>query len=407
MKPLETQMCETERWDYAVRSITCKDTLAPKEQNVKNSQFAQPLFEFSGACAGCGETPYVKLVSQLYGDRMMIANATGCSSIYSGSAPSTPYCVNAKGHGPAWANSLFEDNAEYGLGMATGVRRMRDRIARLMDEAVKECNCSDAVKVAFTEWKAADTAADSRQASAKVLSLIEKCDGKHARAIYDLRQYLVKKSIWVIGGDGWAYDIGYGGLDHVLASGENVNVLVLDTEVYSNTGGQASKSTPVGAIAKFAASGKRVRKKDLGMMAMSYGYVYVAQVAMGASNMQFLKALREAEAYDGPSLIIAYSPCINHGLRAGMGKTQEQQERAVACGYWQMYRYNPALEAEGKNPFQLDSKEPDWSKFQEFILSEVRYSSLKKECPAEADELFKAAEENAKWRYRSYKRMTE
>jgi pyruvate-ferredoxin/flavodoxin oxidoreductase len=238
-----------------------------------------------------------------------------------------------------------------------------------------------------------------------VVTLLEKCDGKYAKAILELRQYLVKKSVWAFGGDGWAYDIGYGGLDHVLASGENVNLLVMDTEVYSNTGGQASKATPVGAVAKFAAAGKRVRKKDLGMMAMSYGYVYVAQVAMGANNMQYLKALREAEAYEGPSLIIAYSPCINHGLRAGMSKSQEQQKLAVEAGYWQNYRYNPMLEAEGKNPFQLDSKEPDWSKFQDFLLSEVRYSSLKKQFPAEAKELFKAAEENAKWRYNSYKRL--
>jgi pyruvate-ferredoxin/flavodoxin oxidoreductase len=405
MKPMESQLAQTELWDYAAANITYKDHLAPIEQNVKNSQFAQPLFEFSGACAGCGETPYIKLITQLYGDRMMVANATGCSSIYGGSAPSMPYCVNAKGQGPSWANSLFEDNAEYGFGMAIGVNRMRERIARLMDEAEQNCKCSDDMKTVFAAWKAADTAAESKKASAEVLKLIEKCDGKHAKAIYDLRQYLVKKSVWVFGGDGWAYDIGYGGLDHVLASGENVNVLVMDTEVYSNTGGQASKSTPVGAIAKFAASGKRIRKKDLGMMAMSYGYVYVAQVAMGANNMQYLKALREAEAYDGPSLIIAYSPCINHGLRAGMSKTQTQQKLAVECGYWQMYRYNPMLEAEGKNPFQLDSKEPDWSKFQDFILSEVRYSSLKKQCPAEADELFRAAEENAKWRYNSYKRL--
>jgi len=406
MKPLESQMAQKELWDYASANITYKDTYAQKDQNVKNSQFAQPLFEFSGACAGCGETPYIKLATQLFGDRMMIANATGCSSIYGGSAPSTPYCVNAKGQGPSWANSLFEDNAEYGFGMATGVHRMRERIARLMDEAMQQANCTDEVKAAFIAWKAADTAVESQKASAEVLRLLEGCEGgKYGKAIYDLRQYLVKKSIWVIGGDGWAYDIGYGGLDHVLASGENVNVLVLDTEVYSNTGGQASKSTPIGAIAKFAASGKRVRKKDLGMMAMSYGYVYVAQVAMGASNMQYLKALREAEAYNGPSLIIAYSPCINHGLSAGMGKSQEQMRLAVECGYWQMYRYNPMLEAEGKNPFQLDSKEPDWSKFQEFILSEVRYSSLKKQYPAEADELFRAAEENAKWRYNSYKRL--
>jgi pyruvate-ferredoxin/flavodoxin oxidoreductase len=405
MKPLESQLNQTEIWNYAVENISYKDTLAPKDQNVKNSQFAQPLFEFSGACAGCGETPYVKLVSQLFGDRMMIANATGCSSIYSGSAPSTPYCVNAAGKGPAWGNSLFEDNAEFGLGMATGVEKMRERIALLMTEAEQAGACSDELKAAFATWKTAKTAAESKTATDALLPLTEKCDCRYCRQIYDLRQYLLKKSIWIMGGDGWAYDIGYGGLDHVLASGQNVNVLVLDTEVYSNTGGQASKATPAGAIAKFAASGKRVRKKDLGMMAISYGYVYVAQVAMGANQAQFLKALREAEAYDGPSLIIAYAPCINHGLRAGMGKSQEQEKLAVACGYWHMYRFNPTLEAQGQNPFQLDSKEPDWTKFQDFILSEVRYSSLKKQYPDDATTLFQAAEENARWRYNNYKRL--
>jgi len=405
MKPLESQMKEQELYNYASENITYKDTLVPKDQSVKNSQFAQPLFEFSGACSGCGETPYIKLVTQLYGDRMMIANATGCTSIYSGSAPSTPYCLNPKGHGPVWANSLFEDNAEYGFGMATGVNKMRDRIARLMDEAAQECKCSDNLKGAFDAWKAANTATESVKATEALLPLIENCNGKYAKEIMNLRQYLVKKSVWCIGGDGWAYDIGYGGLDHVLSLGENVNLLVLDTEVYSNTGGQASKATPVGAIAKFAAAGKRVRKKDLGMMAMSYGYVYVAQIAMGANYAQTLKAIREAEAYDGPSVIIAYSPCISHGLRAGMGKTIEQMKLAVESGYWQLYRYDPRLETEGKNPFQLDSKEPDWSNFQKFILSEVRYSSLKQQFPAEADELFKAAEENAKWRYNSYKRL--
>ena len=405
LKSLESQLGQSKFWNYASENITYKDNYAAKSSNVKNSQFAQPLFEFSGACAGCGETPYIKLATQLFGDRMMIANATGCSSIYGGSAPSTPYCVNKKGLGPVWANSLFEDNAEYGFGMAIGVRQMRDRIARLMDEAMVKCKCSEDMKTVFGAWKAAKTSEESQKASADVLSLVQKCDGEYAKAIYDLRQYLVKKSVWIIGGDGWAYDIGFGGLDHVISLGENVNMLVMDTEVYSNTGGQASKATPVGAIAKFAAAGKRVRKKDLGMMAMSYGYVYVAQVAMGANNAQCLKAIREAEEYDGPSIIIAYSPCINHGMRGGMGKTQVQQKHAVEAGYWQLYRYNPMLEAEGKNPFQLDSKEPEWDKFQEFILSEVRYSSLKKQFPAEADELFRAAEENAKWRYNSYKRL--
>ena len=405
LKPLETQLGQKELWNYASENISYKDTYAPKDQSVKNSQFSQPLFEFSGACAGCGETPYIKLATQLYGDRMMIANATGCSSIYGGSAPSTPYCMNKKGLGPVWSNSLFEDNAEYGFGMAIGVDKMRKRIARLMDEAIQNCSCTEDMKTVFGAWKAAKTAEESKKASEDVLALIEKCDGKYAKAIYDLRQYLVKKSVWIVGGDGWAYDIGFGGLDHVISLGENVNMLVMDTEVYSNTGGQASKSTPVGAIAKFAAAGMRIRKKDLGMMAMSYGYVYVAQVAMGANNAQTLKAIREAEAYDGPSIIIAYSPCINHGMRGGMGQTQMQQKRAVEAGYWHLYRYNPMLEIEGKNPFQLDSKEPDWDKFQDFILSEVRYSSLKKQNPAEAEQLFQAAQKDAKWRYESYKRL--
>jgi pyruvate-ferredoxin/flavodoxin oxidoreductase len=339
---------------------------------------------------------------------MMIANATGCSSIYGGSAPSTPYAINKKsGFGPAWANSLFEDNAEYGFGMATGVRQMRDYISILMNKAL-ENGVADATREAFTEWLGSkDDAANSEEVSLKVVTACGKEKSAEAKEILKLKQYLVKKSIWIFGGDGWAYDIGYGGLDHVLASGEDVNVLVLDTEVYSNTGGQASKSTPIGAVAKFAASGKKIRKKDLGMMAMSYGYVYVAQVAMGASQSQYLKALREAEAYKGPSIIIAYAPCINHGIRAGMGEAQAQEKRAVQAGYWSLYRYNPMLEEEGKNPFLLDSKEPDWSLFQEHLKSEVRYTSLMKSFPAEAEELFKAAEINAKWRYQSYKRLAE
>jgi pyruvate-ferredoxin/flavodoxin oxidoreductase len=404
---LDNQMDQDNLWNIISKSVTYKDTIVPKEQNVKNSQFAQPLFEFSGACSGCGETPYIKLVTQLYGDRMMVANATGCSSIYGGSAPSTPYTVNAKGEGPAWANSLFEDNAEYGFGMATGVSKLRNRIAERMDQIIKGDFNAD-LKTACQEWiSAMNDAAGSRIASEKVLPLLEKESAPLAKELLALKQYFVKKSIWMFGGDGWAYDIGYGGLDHVIASGEDVNLLVLDTEVYSNTGGQASKSTPVGAVAKFAASGKKVRKKDLGMMAMSYGYVYVAQVSIGANQTQYLKALREAEAYPGPSVIIAYSPCINHGIRAGMGKANEQQKDAVAAGYWSLYRYNPLLEEEGKNPFQLDSKEPDFSKFQSFLESEVRYTSLKKSFPKEALELFKAAEENAKWRYYSYRRMSE
>ncbi|HEY4787531.1 MAG TPA: pyruvate:ferredoxin (flavodoxin) oxidoreductase, partial [Bacteroidales bacterium] len=352
MKPLESQQTEIGRWDYMAKNVTYKDTIVPKEQSVKNSQFAQPLFEFSGACAGCGETPYIKLITQLYGERMIVANATGCSSIYSGSAPSTPYTVNAEGKGPAWGNSLFEDNAEYGLGINTGVTKLRSRVERLMKENMEAV--AGETKAVFTEWlEGKDDAEKSKVASEKVIVALGKEKHAVAKEILDLKQYLIKKSMWIFGGDGWAYDIGFGGLDHVLASGENVNVLVLDTEVYSNTGGQASKSTPVGAIAKFAASGKRVRKKDLGMIAMSYGYVYVAQVSIGANQSQYFKAIKEAEAYPGPSLIIAYAPCINHGLKLGMGKTQEEGKLAVASGYWHLYRYNPMLEAEGQNPFQL------------------------------------------------------
>ncbi len=404
MKPLETQLEEVPRWDHLISNISYKDHLVDKKQNVKNSQFAQPLFEFSGACAGCGETPYIKLITQLYGDQMIVANATGCSSIYGGSAPSTPYCANVNGHGPAWANSLFEDNAEYGFGLATGVEKNRTRIRNRMTAVMDEVK--PATKSAFENWIASMHTLDaSREASAELLKALDKEKHPVAEEIKCLKQYLVKKSVWVFGGDGWAYDIGYGGLDHVIASGEDVNILVLDTEVYSNTGGQASKSTPVGAVAKFAASGKKIRKKDLGMMAMTYGYVYVAQVAMGANQSQFLKAVREAEAYPGPSVIIAYAPCINHGLRAGMGKTQHQEKLAVESGYWHLYRYNPQLEEEGKNPFMLDSKEPKWDQFQGFLKSEVRYTSLQKAFPAEAAELFKSAQTNAKWRYDSYVRM--
>jgi pyruvate-ferredoxin/flavodoxin oxidoreductase len=403
MKPLETQMAEAPRWTYMNEKVGYKDTLVDKFVNVKNSQFSQPLFEFSGACAGCGETPYIKAITQLFGDRMIVSNATGCSSIYGGSAPSTPYTHNKNGHGPAWANSLFEDNAEYGFGLSLGSNKLRERIALRMKEAV---SVAPETRAAFDEWLAGmHNAEASRIASPKVIEACSKEKSEAAKEILSLKQYLVKKSHWIFGGDGWAYDIGYGGLDHVLASVEDVNVLVLDTEVYSNTGGQASKSTPAGAVAKFAASGKKIRKKDLGQMAMSYGYVYVAQVAMGASNAQYLKAIKEAEAFPGPSLIIAYSPCINHGLRDGMGKTQVQEKLAVEAGYWHLYRYNPTLEAEGKNPFTLDSKEPDWTKFQDFLHSEVRYTSLIKSFPAESEILFKAAEENSKWRYKSYQRL--
>jgi pyruvate-ferredoxin/flavodoxin oxidoreductase len=404
MKPLESQLGEVPKWDHLISKVSYKDSLVDKKQTVKNSQFAQPLFEFSGACAGCGETPYIKLITQLYGDQMIVANATGCSSIYGGSAPSTPYCTNVNGQGPAWANSLFEDNAEYGFGLATGVNKNRERIKNRMMAAMDDVK--PATREAFTGW--IDGMADSdasKTASARLLEVLEKETHEIAEEIRCLKQYLIKKSVWIFGGDGWAYDIGYGGLDHVIASGEDVNILVLDTEVYSNTGGQASKSTPVGAVAKFAASGKKIRKKDLGMMAMTYGYVYVAQVNIGASQSQLLRAIREAEAYPGPSVIIAYSPCINHGLRAGMGKSQNQGKFAVESGYWHLYRYNPLLESEGKNPFLLDSKEPQWDQFQSFLKSEVRYTSLQKSFPAEAAELFKAAQVNAKWRYDSYVRM--
>ena len=406
MKPLGTQEVEVERWNHFAKNVTYKEKVVEKNKSVKNSQFAQPLFEFSGACAGCGETPYIKLISQLFGERMMVSNATGCSSIYGGSAPSTPYCKhNESGHGVAWANSLFEDNAEYGFGMAEGVAAQRDRIEMIMKNAITD-GATDAEKEAFQAWIDNKLNAEkTEEVSAKVLEVLAGSTAAYAKEIVSLKQYLVKKSQWIFGGDGWAYDIGYGGLDHVLASGADVNILVMDTEVYSNTGGQASKSTPVGAVAKFAASGKRIRKKDLGVMAMSYGYVYVAQVAMGANQAQYLKAIREAEAYPGPSLIIAYSPCINHGLRASMGKSQQEEKLAVESGYWSLYRYNPLLEEEGKNPFVMDSNAPDWSKFQAFLNGEVRYTSLKKAFPEVADQLFAAAEDNAKWRYASYTRM--
>jgi pyruvate-ferredoxin/flavodoxin oxidoreductase len=405
---IETQYENQDNWDFCIDNVKTKQHLVDVKANVKNSQLATPLFEFSGACAGCGETPYVKLVSQLFGDREIVANATGCSSIYSASAPSTPYTTNDEGRGPAWANSLFEDNAEFGLGMVFANDNMRDRLERIMNEAIADTSCSDELKGLFAEWIEFRNDADkTKELEAKITPLLKAESCSYCKEIAELSQYLIKKSQWIIGGDGWAYDIGFGGLDHVIASGKNVNILVLDTEIYSNTGGQASKSTPVGAVAKFAASGKRVRKKDLGMIAATYGYVYVAQIAMGANQSQTLKALREAEAYDGPSIVIAYSPCISHGLIAGMGKAQDEQQRAVECGYWHLYRYNPALEAEGKNPMTLDSKEPQWDKFQDFLRGEVRYTSLLKQFPEEAKELFVAAQENAKWRYTVYKRMAD
>ncbi len=406
--PIETQYPNQDNWDFCISEVSSKQHLVDLKANVKNSQLATPLFESSGACAGCGETPYVKLVTQLFGERQMIANATGCSSIYSASAPSTPYTTTPEGRGPAWANSLFEDNAEFGLGMVFAEEHMRERLVRIMTEANASDCCPDNIKALFTEWiENRFDGEKTLELSRQIIPLVKESTCKHCQQVAELSQYLVKQSQWIIGGDGWAYDIGFGGLDHVIASGKNVNILVLDTEIYSNTGGQASKSTPVGAVAKFAASGKKVRKKDLGLIAATYGYVYVAQVAMGANQAQTLKAIREAEAYDGPSVVIAYSPCISHGIAAGMGKAQEEQKRAVECGYWHLYRYNPDMELEGKNPMQLDSKEPDWSKFQDFLKGEVRYTSLLKQFPAEAKELFAAAENNAKWRYNSYKRMAD
>ena len=414
MKPLDTQEVEVENWAFAVDTTKVApkgDIMAPT--TVKGSQFRQPLIEFSGACAGCGETPYIKLVTQLFGDRMMIANATGCSSIWGGSAPSTPYTVNHEGKGPSWSNSLFEDNAEFGYGMMLGVKQMRNKIAETMQTLLTMDICESA-KEAFNAWlEAREDCEDSKADSEKVLEELAgtcSCADEEVKSllaeIESRKDYLVKRSQWILGGDGWAYDIGYGGLDHVLASGENVNVLVFDTEIYSNTGGQASKSTPVAAMAKFAAAGKRSKKKDLGMMAMSYGNVYVAQVGMGADKNQLMKAIIEAEKHDGPSLIIAYSPCISHGIKEGMGRAQANIEKAVKAGYWHLYRYNPQLKAEGKNPFTLDSKEPTES-FREFLMGQVRYAAIAKQYPDVAEELFNMAEENAKERYNNYKRLAE
>ena len=409
MKPFESQLHEAANWDYAQKMVTYKDNLIDKKANVKNSQFAQPLFEFSGACAGCGETPYLKCITQLFGEQMMVANATGCSSIYGGSAPATPYCKNYRsGFGPAWANSLFEDNAEFGLGMATATRQMRDRVERIMKEGLACDCCSAEIKALFNEWIAnRECTLKTKEIADKLIPLMEKCGCDICKQLLELRHSLVKKSQWIFGGDGWGYDIGFGGLDHVLASGEDVNVVVVDTEVYSNTGGQSSKATPAGAVAKFATSGKKIRKKDLGMIAKSYGYVYVAQVAMGASQAQYFNVIKEAEAYHGPSLIICYAPCINHGIKIGMGRTQNEEKKAVECGYWHLWHYNPAEEEEGKNGFHLDSKEPDWSKFRDFIMGEVRYNSLMKTFPQEAEELFVATEHNAKLRYEGYKKLSE
>lgn len=414
MMPLATQEEQIENWNFAVDTTK----VAPKGDlmnvnTVKGSQFRQPLIEFSGACAGCGETPYIKVITQLFGDRMQIANATGCSSIWGGSAPSTPYTCNHEGKGPSWANSLFEDNAEYGFGMFVAVKQMRAKLEEDIKVLAEKAHDENS-KAVLNNWlETKEDGVANKEASAKVAELVnglhESCmnDPEIAEAVKDIKEredYLAKRSQWILGGDGWAYDIGYGGLDHVLAQGEDVNVLVFDTEVYSNTGGQASKATPVAAMAKFAAAGKRSKKKDLGMMAMSYGNVYVAQVAIGADKNQFMKAITEAEAHHGPSLIICYAPCINHGLREGMGRSIANEKQAVDCGYWHLYRFNPELKAEGKNPFSLDSKEPTES-FRDFLMKQTRYAAIAKQFPEQAEELFTMAEENAKERYESYKRL--
>jgi pyruvate-flavodoxin oxidoreductase len=402
MQSLESQVKEAENWTYAVEEVTIKKD-AVSDKNVKSSQFAKPYFEFSGACAGCGETPYIKLVSQLFGDRMYITNASGCSSAYGGSTPSSPYCTDKKGHGPAWAMSLFEDNAEYAYGYLLG----QDAIQKQLIAAVSALAADGIAQEACEAYlENGNNAAQSRAVSDALLAAIENDSSDNAVFIRNNKEFLTKKSVWAFGGDGWAYDIGYGGLDHVLASGKDINVLVLDTEVYSNTGGQASKSTAAGAIAKFAAGGKNTKKKDLGMMAMSYGYVYVAQVAMGADPAQTLKAIREAEAYPGPSLVIAYCPCIEHGMKCGMGLSQLEEKKAVECGYWHLYRYDPRLKQEGKNPFTLDSKEPTGD-FQQFLMGQNRYASLKLSFPKKAQELYDKATQDAQERYSGYRRLAD
>ena len=409
MEPIEKNMEQATNWEFA-QTLSIKPNPVNKE-TVKGSQFEQPLLEFSGACAGCGETPYTKLITQLFGDRMQISNATGCSSIWGGSAPSMPYRPNEKGYGPAWGNSLFEDNAEHGLGMYLGVKQLRSRIAAQLKDLIS-LDASEAINAAGKAWL--DAKEDGKKTRAVSEALVEalkayKGDDTAAQeliaTLLESEDYFAKRSQWIIGGDGWAYDIGYGGLDHVLASGEDVNVLVLDTEIYSNTGGQASKSTPTGAVAQFAAGGKAIKKKDLGMMAMSYGYVYVAQIAMGANQNQTLKAFAEAEAYPGPSLVIAYAPCISHGIKGGMTVSQQQEKKAVECGYWHLYRFNPQLKAEGKNPFTLDSKEPTGD-HKAFLLSEVRYTTmLKKMAPEQVDAVFAKAKQDSTERYESYRRL--
>ena len=403
MKPQDTQSEQMEPWYY------CEHDIAPKanpmnKNTVKGSQFEKPLLEFSGACAGCGETPYARLITQLFGDRMMVANATGCSSIWGGSAPSTPYTINKDGHGPAWASSLFEDNAEFGFGMYLGVKAIREKLADNARKAIEAGVSADA-KAALEAWlDKMDDGEGTRQRAENVIAALQSETNEFAKEILKDQDYLVKRSQWIFGGDGWSYDIGFGGVDHVLASGEDVNIFVFDTEVYSNTGGQSSKSTPTAAIAKFAASGKKTKKKDLGMIAMSYGYVYVAQIAMGADKNQTLKAIAEAEAYKGPSLIIAYAPCINHGIKSGMANSQLEMKKAVDCGYWALYRYNPLVAEQGKNGFVLDSKEPTGD-FREFLMGEVRYASLVKAFPEAAEALLEKTERDAKARLEGYKKL--
>ena len=403
MKPAYTQEVEIPNWDYVVESVKPKEN--PMNKNtVKGSQFEQPLLEFSGACAGCGETPYAKLITQLFGDRMIIANATGCSSIWAGSAPSTPYTTNHKGYGPAWANSLFEDNAEFGLGMFLGAKAIRERLVEKSNELIESLEEGEAKEALRDFVEHVEEGAGTRERADRVINALEKLDNKLAKEILEEKDFLIRPSQWIFGGDGWSYDIGFGGVDHVLASGENVNIFVFDTEVYSNTGGQSSKATPTAAVAKFAASGKKTKKKDLGMIAMSYGYVYVAQVSMGADKNQTLKAIAEAENYDGPSLIIGYAPCINHGIKLGMGNSQLEAKRAVDCGYWSLYRYNPELKGTGKNPFTLDSKEPKGD-FREFLMGEVRYASLAKSFPEAAEALFEKTYNDAMERLENYKKL--
>ena len=398
MKPIDTQLPEQPRYNYAM-TLPVRDDLM-NWKTVKGVQFRQPLFEYSGACAGCGETPYVKLATQIAGSRMLIANATGCSSIYGGSAPAVPYTVNEDGHGPSWANSLFEDNAEYGFGMNLAITARRARLIRLVEEAAAEA--SGELETSLRGWlDVRDDGDESKEAGDKLAKLLDPT--KHSE-ILAMRDLFTKKSVWIFGGDGWAYDIGFGGLDHVAAMNHDVNVLVMDTEVYSNTGGQSSKATPTGSVAKFAASGKKTKKKDLGRMLMTYGYVYVASVSMGANKNQCLKAFLEAEAYPGPSVIIAYSPCINQGLKKGMGKSQLEEKLAVESGYWPLYRFDPRVADEGKNPFQFDSKEPTGD-FQEFLMGEVRYASLHQTFPDEAKRLHATLEQEYKERYETYKKM--